>query len=111
MAKEYAKVFYNSSDWRRAREYAWRRDFGLCVRCGNVGAVVHHKQHITPRNIDNPNVTLNPNNLETLCYDCHNNEHKGKPTTLSGLMFDTAGNLVPNPPLFEKAIYKISTPT
>lgn len=40
-----------------------------------LGEIVHHKIYIGYKNIYNPNVTLNFNNLELLCRDCHNKEH------------------------------------
>jgi len=56
---------------------------------------VHHKIHLTPHNIDDPNITLSEDNLELLCRECHAIEHpEGEPVTASGLMFDSEGNLV-----------------
>lgn len=53
---------------------------GLCERClkkGLIvpGEIVHHKVYISPDNINDPAITLNPNNLELLCRDCHAEEH------------------------------------
>ena len=53
---------------------------GLCERCWAKGIVrhgdtVHHKIHLTPANINDPEITLNPDNLELLCRDCHAEEH------------------------------------
>lgn len=92
--QEFAKEFYLSKAWRRTRDYIFKRDFGLCVRCGAPGAIVHHKKYLTPANINNPAVTLAEDNLETLCRECHAIEHEGKSVTDNGLMFDTEGNLV-----------------
>lgn len=39
------------------------------------GYIVHHKCYIDANNIYNPEVTLNFDNLELLCLDCHNKEH------------------------------------
>lgn len=36
----------------------------------------HHKVELTLDNIDDVNVTLNPDNIEVLCHDCHNAAHK-----------------------------------
>ena len=33
------------------------------------------KSYLTPENILDPSVTLNFDNLEFLCHDCHNREH------------------------------------
>ena len=65
--KAFAKAFYESAAWRRTRAYILKRDAGLCVRCGAPGCIVHHKTELTPRNIDDPMITLNEDNLETVC--------------------------------------------
>lgn len=67
---------------------------GLCVRCGKPGEIVHHKIYLTPENIGNPDISLNPDNLETLCRDCHALEHEGQSPTAPGLMFDDNGDLI-----------------
>ena len=81
MAKEFAKNFYNSKAWKKCRaEYISNRiliDGGVCERCKKeLGYIVHHKQEITRININDVNVTLNPCNLEYVCHECHNDEHK-----------------------------------
>ena len=53
-----------------------KRDYYLCCRCGNPAEEVHHKIRLTPGNIMDPNITLNEDNLESLCKDCHFAEHK-----------------------------------
>lgn len=42
------------------------------------GYIVHHKCYIDTTNIYNPDITLNFDNLELLCLDCHNKEHFSK---------------------------------
>lgn len=80
MAKEYAKAFYNSQAWENCRAGYIKYVGGLCERClakglYNPGVIVHHKIHLTPDNITNPEIALSYNNLELLCMDCHNKEH------------------------------------
>lgn len=96
--KEYAKDFYKSAAWKRARQTVIKRANGLCERCRAAGlyrpgVIVHHKDYITPENIHNPGVTLNLDNLEYLCEDCHNKEHKTKPN--NRYRFDSNGGLLP----------------
>ena len=43
--------------------------------CGAIGEEVHHKVPLTADNINDVNITLNPDNLIYLCKDCHNKEH------------------------------------
>ena len=53
----------------------------LCERCLKHGLIVpakivHHKIELTPDNITNPDITLNFNNLEAVCRECHSDIHK-----------------------------------
>ena len=80
MAKPFAKSFYSSRMWQTCRDnYAAYRGH-LCEGClrRNVlsyGEIVHHKIELTPDNINIPEVTLNWNNLELLCRQCHAEIH------------------------------------
>lgn len=93
--KEYAKSFYNSTAWRKTqRAYMQSKNY-VCERCGGVAEIVHHKKYISPSNINDPNITLNWDNLEALCRTCHQHEHyQTKQTTAQGLKFDDSGQLV-----------------
>lgn len=51
---------------------------GICERCGKRGTEVHHKIPLTDENLDDPNISLNLDNLELLCTECHNRERKEK---------------------------------
>lgn len=98
MAKEYAKAFYNSSAWIKCKNSYIKSVYGLCERCGEPGHIVHHKEHLTPKNINDPNITLNHNNLEYLCLECHNEEHKRfkkKSPVRKGFRFNKKGELIP----------------
>lgn len=92
--RDFAKEFYLSKEWRRVRAYIFKRDSGLCVKCGRPGAIVHHKEHLTPRNIGNLAISLGEDNLELLCRDCHGLEHASDLPTDRALMFDDNGDLV-----------------
>ena len=76
MAKEFAKSFYRCKEWQRTREYVLKRDLYLCVKCGRPAEEVHHKKHLTPNNINDINISLNPNNLISLCKECHFETHR-----------------------------------
>lgn len=99
--QDFARRFYLSKAWRKTREYIFKRDMGLCVRCGKPGEIVHHKTYLTPQNINNPYIALGEDNLETLCRECHAIEHEGEPPTAGDLMFDSEGNLVERETLYE----------
>lgn len=96
--KEYAKSFYRSDAWRRARQTVIKRADGLCERCRAAGrfvpgVIVHHKKYITPDNIHDAGVTLALDNLEYVCEDCHNKEHTARHS--SRYRFDRNGSLLP----------------
>lgn len=74
--------FYKTTAWRKCRD-AYFRQHTLCEEClkeGKVtaGVIVHHKQHISRMNMNDPNVLLNHDNLETLCVAHHNQIHYRK---------------------------------
>lgn len=77
--KEYAKKFYMSKAWQACRRaYIAKRmgvDGGVCQVCGREqGYIVHHIVPLTEQNINNPNVSLNHNNLRFECKACHDEE-------------------------------------
>ena len=75
MAKDYAEQFYSSTEWKAVREAYKHQKSYLCEKCGRAGVIVHHIKHITPDNINDPEVTLNPDNLCLLCRKCHSKVH------------------------------------
>lgn len=80
MPKDFAKGFYTGSAWKQCRKAYKASRRGLCERClakglYSPGVIVHHKVHLTAQNIKDPNVSLNFDNLELLCRDCHDDEH------------------------------------
>lgn len=101
MSKEFAKPFYNSAAWKKCKAVYIKSVHGLCERCDKPGYIVHHRKVLTPNNINDPNITLNHDNLEYLCLDCHNAEHgfnrEKKSVTKKGYKFNEKGELVPSP--------------
>ena len=103
MAREFAKAFYQSRQWQKCRAayIAYRKsiDGGMCESCHEVpGYIVHHKIHLTPENINDPDISLGFGNLKYDCHACHNAEHGA--AAVPGLIeytFDSQGNLVPVP--------------
>lgn len=97
MAQEFARAFYNSRLWIRAREQYIKSVDGLCEDClakgiYKPGKIVHHVINLTPENINNPEIALSFDNLRYVCKDCHEAEHS-KPTQ-SRYVFDKSGNLI-----------------
>lgn len=80
MAKDYSKRFYKSKAWQYTRDAYAKSAGGLCEEClrkgiYKPGEIVHHKQELTPDNINNPEISLSWDNLELLCRDCHGKAH------------------------------------
>lgn len=78
--KDYAKSFYKGNKWQQCRNAYIRSRSYLCEDCMCKGIVkgateVHHVIPITQYNINDPNITLNWNNLKSLCHDCHMARH------------------------------------
>ena len=97
MAKLYAKKFYASKSWRNTRNAYFQSKHGLCEECGEAEKrmIVHHKNHITPQNINDVNITLNWDNLQLLCLTCHNKTHFEKYSPVKdGFGFDEYGNFI-----------------
>jgi hypothetical protein len=79
--KDWNQWFYTSQVWVDCRAAYKKSKKGLCERClkeGIItpGKIVHHKIHLTPENIHDPNYTLNWDNLELLCHRHHDEEHE-----------------------------------
>lgn len=105
MAKEFAKSFYNSKQWKRCRaSYIKHRksiDGGLCENCHErTGYIVHHKTELSPENINDPDISLNFHNLKYDCHICHNKENdKGDDPGLVAYTFGDDGEIIPDSPL------------
>jgi 5-methylcytosine-specific restriction protein A len=102
MAKEFAKSFYNSRQWKRCRAsfiaYRTTIDGGLCQMCHeNLGYIVDHKEELTPNNINDPEITMNHGNFQYLCLVCHNKKTFAGETG-SNYFFDDNGQMQPLPP-------------
>lgn len=83
--REQVAAFYVSGVWIDCAR-AYRRAHPLCERCRarheiSTAEQVHHKIKLSPENINDPDVTLNWDNLEALCDKCHKAEHRKKRET------------------------------
>ena len=83
--------FYKTQTWKKIQQAYKKSRHNICERCGEYGDIVHHKVYVTVENINNPEVTMNVNNLELVCRKCHNKEHFAEDSTYS---FDEDGNLI-----------------
>ena len=76
----YTEHFYKGKAWKDCREAYAKSQRYLCEDCLSkgiltTGEIVHHIKPITPENINDPNITLNFDNLKLVCRKCHADEH------------------------------------
>ena len=93
--KAWAKPFYTNRAWQETREAYMLSQQWICERCQEPAKVCHHKTWLTPKNINDPYITLGWDNLEALCQECHNIEHHKKERT-GRYTFDKDGNVIPS---------------
>ena len=88
--------FYRSRAWRQLSKAFLMSKYYICERCGKPAEIAHHKKHLTAATVLDPEISLNPANLEALCMECHNREHFGQGgATAAGLQFDENGDIIP----------------
>lgn len=89
------KSIYDSKAWQRLKDMYMSSKNYICERCGGVATICHHKKYITAANVNDPKITLNAENLEALCQECHNKEHNHfSATNDSKAIFDSKGQMV-----------------
>ena len=81
MAKAYARKFYSSKAWQDCRNEYMKQAHYLCENCLRRGIyrpaeIVHHKIELDPITIERPEISLNFNNLEAVCRECHSLYHE-----------------------------------
>jgi hypothetical protein len=81
MSQQFARKLYVSKAWTDLRFNLIIERGPVCQRCHKIMIDVsrligHHKIAISPANINDVNVTLNKNNIELICFQCHNKAHK-----------------------------------
>ena len=106
MAKKFAKLFYSSPAWIKCRAAFIKNriaaDGGLCQLCKKEqGFIVHHVTQLSEANIDNPEITLNWDNLQYVCKRCHDRidghfiKKSSDDDILPEIIFDNNGNPIP----------------
>ncbi len=121
MAKEFAKAFYHSRQWKKCRDSYIRQrigiDGGLCELCqSSLGYIVHHKEMLNENNIHDPDVTLSFDNLQYVCKQCHDDlEGHGVVRKKKMLVFfdkngNPIGKISENTPLFKDWVTETPAP-
>lgn len=95
MSRPFARKFYRSKEWKKIREYIFNKYHGLCDKCTKPGEEVHHKVWLSPKNIEDAEITLGEDNLVLLCRDCHIAIHRKVEVTKEGYRFNEEGELIP----------------
>ncbi|WP_342515246.1 HNH endonuclease signature motif containing protein [Sporosarcina sp. FSL K6-1522] len=71
--------------------------FGLCEKCGGPGYILDHIIELNSTNLNDPDITLNHDNLQYLCTPCHNVKTFSKSQPLrEGFSFNSDGELIKN---------------
>ena len=82
MAAPWAARFYNSRAWRALRERLIVEANFLCADCGesylrdSTQLVGHHVKELTPANVNDASISLNPDNIKIICRKCHDKAHR-----------------------------------
>ena len=77
--------FYKSKKWNDFRNViiAERTDTDGYVHCESCGKailkkydlIIHHKKELSDANVEDVSVSLNPDNVACVCFQCHNSIH------------------------------------
>lgn len=99
------KSFYASEKWINFRLGLINERGTKCSRCGERIArsrdlIGHHKVELTPENVYDYTISLNPDQVDLVCFDCHNKEHNR-----FGYKGTKQVYLVYGPPMSGKASY------
>ena len=79
MAQDFAKKLYTSTPWVNLRFNLIVERGPICQQCKTImidtsKLIGHHTVKLTPQNINDVNITLNPKLIELVCLKCHNKE-------------------------------------
>ena len=80
------ETFYKSKEWERFRaaliqERTTEDGTVICARCGKpifrrYDMIAHHKTELTEENVNDYEISLNPENIDIIHFRCHNLEHE-----------------------------------
>lgn len=79
MARAVNPKFYTGRKWQKCRE-AYIKAHPLCERClangdYNPAKYIHHRTELTEENVRDPAIAYGFDNLEALCFKCHEELH------------------------------------
>lgn len=75
------KSFYASEEWITLRLLLINQRGNRCEHCKKIipksrDLIGHHKIELTPENVHDRMISLNPERIEIICFDCHNKVHR-----------------------------------
>lgn len=80
------KQFYKSDQWSKFRQLVIDErtnddGFVICAICGKpilkkYDLILHHKKELDDINVNDTNISLNPDNVECVHFKCHNQLHQ-----------------------------------
>jgi hypothetical protein len=99
------QTFYASSRWRKLRDVIIAERDPMCAKCGKVIAdpldcELDHIHDLTPENVTDTTISLNPDNIQILCHSCHDQKHNR-----FGHQSEHGVFLIYGPPLSGKVTY------
>lgn len=74
------KSFYASTSWQKFRAVIIGERGNICQHCGDsiladIDIHIHHIKELTPENVHDVTVSLNPDNVLVVHHDCHDRIH------------------------------------
>lgn len=97
--------FYKSVQWRKFRDCIIAERGPVCIDCGKIISdpkeieLDHCPIELTPENVRDANISLNPENVKIRCHGCHDKRHGRFSTQMQGVF------LIYGPPLAGKKTY------
>lgn len=75
------KKFYDSKAWENFRKIIISERTHKCEKCKKEiyeakDLIIHHIEELTLDNVNDVNISLNPENVMLVCFDCHNKIHE-----------------------------------
>lgn len=75
------KQFYDSKAWINFRRIIIADRTNICEQCRKEiyeakDIIIHHIEELTLDNVNDVNISLNPENVLLVCFDCHNKMHE-----------------------------------
>lgn len=87
--------FYNSNAWKKSVKHKQLSAAYKCEICGGIGEIVHHKIPLTDANVNDLKISLNQDNLQLVCRNCHKKIHDELKGKSKWIEFDEQGNIIP----------------